>query len=61
MLADDTGFQQITVRSRLPCASRQAPPEPPDVADGDAVTIDVQVTVTGENTVTMLAVNIRKN
>jgi hypothetical protein len=60
VLADETGFQQITVRARPPCVSKQSPAEPPDVADGDTVTVDAQITVTGGNTVDVLAVSIRK-
>ena len=60
VLADDTGFQQITVRARPPCVSRQSPAEPPDVADGDTVTVDGQITVSGDKTVDVLAVNIRQ-
>jgi hypothetical protein len=46
VLADDTGFQQITVRARPPCVSKHSPAEPPDVADGDTVSVDAQITVT---------------
>lgn len=33
---------------------------PPDVADGDTVTVDAQITVTVGNTADVLAVSIRK-
>jgi hypothetical protein len=46
VLADETGFQQITVRARPPCVSKHSPTEPPDVADGDVVSVDAQVTMT---------------
>jgi len=66
VLSDDTGFQQITVRARPPCVSQHSPAEPPDIADGETVTIDAQVTVSrragagpGSDTVEVLAVNIR--
>ena len=61
VLADETGFQQVTVRARPPCVSQQSPAEPPDVADGDTVTIDAQITVTNGNTANALAVGIRRN
>jgi len=67
VLADDTGFQQITVRARPPCVSKHAPAEPPDVADGDAVSVDAQITVApgaggGATSVVLdaLAVNIQR-
>jgi hypothetical protein len=46
VLSDDTGFLQITVRARPPCVSRHSPAEPPDIADGDTVSVDAQITVT---------------
>ncbi len=60
VLSDETGFQQITVRARPPCVSKHSPAELPDVADGDAVAIDAQITVTGDNRLDVLAVSIRK-
>ena len=67
VLSDETGFLQITVRARPPCVSRHSPAEPPDIADGDTVTIDAQVTVSrragaapGSDAVEVLAVNIRR-
>jgi len=45
VLADDTGFLQITVRARPPCVSRFSPAEPPDVVEGEPVSIDAQITV----------------
>jgi hypothetical protein len=48
VLADETGFLQITVRGRPPCVSKHAPAQPPDVAEGTRVSIDVQITVTGD-------------
>jgi hypothetical protein len=66
VLADDTGFQQITVRARPPCVSQHSPAEPPDIADGETVTVDAQITVSrlpgagpGSDTVEVLAVHIR--
>ena len=46
VLSDDTGFLQITVRARPPCVSQHSPAEPPDVAEGDSVAVDAQITVT---------------
>lgn len=67
VLADETGFQQITVRARPPCVSKHSPAEPPDVADGDLVSVDAQITVMpgpGPGavgaTVDALAVNIQR-
>ena len=67
VLSDETGFLQITVRARLPCVSKHSPAEPPDVADGDTVSVDAQITVTpGSGTGTagaaldVLAVNIQR-
>lgn len=67
VLADETGFQQITVRARPPCVSKHSPAEPPDVADGDVVSVDAQITVMpgagpgpGGATVDALAVNIQR-
>lgn len=67
VLADETGFQQITVRARPPCVSQHSPAEPPDVVDGDIVSVDAQITVTtgagpgvGGATVEALAVNIQR-
>jgi hypothetical protein len=45
VLADETGFLQITVRGRPPCVSKHSPAEPPDVAEGNRVSIDAQITV----------------
>jgi hypothetical protein len=45
VLADDTGFLQITVRARPPCVSRFSPAEPPEVVEGEPVSIDAQITV----------------
>ncbi len=66
VLSDDTGFLQVTVRARPPCVSQHSPAEPPDIADGETVTVDAQVTVSrrsgagpGSDTVEVLAVNIR--
>ena len=61
VLTDDTGFLQITVRARLPCVTKRSPVEPPDVAEGDTVTVDAQVTVGPDNTVNALALGIRRN
>ncbi len=66
VLSDDTGFLQVTVRARPPCVSQHSPAEPPDIADGETVMIDAQVTVSrrsgagpGSDTVEVLAVHIR--
>src|SRR3989338_1616406 len=56
VLSDDTGFLQITVRARPPCVSQHSPAEPPDVADGDTVLVDAQITVTSGTTLDVLAV-----
>ncbi len=45
VLADDTGFLQVTVRARPPCVSRFSPAEPPEVEEGDQVALDAQITV----------------
>ncbi len=45
VLADDTGFLQVSVSAKPPCVSKMSPVEPPDVGDGDKVLIDVQITV----------------
>ena len=65
--SDDTGFLQITVRARLPCVSKHSPAEPPDVADGETVSVDAQITVTPGSgpgtagaTLDVLAVNIQR-
>ncbi|MEK7294836.1 MAG: hypothetical protein AAB049_07630, partial [Nitrospirota bacterium] len=67
VLSDETGFLQITVRARPPCVSQHSPAEPPDVADGDTVSVDAQITVTpGSGTGTagatldVLAVSIQR-
>jgi hypothetical protein len=67
VLSDDTGFLQITVRARPPCVSKHSPAEPPDVADGDTVSVDAQITVTpgpgpgaAGATLDALAVNIQR-
>ena len=46
MLADETGFLQISVRGRPPCASQHSPAEPPEVAEGKLVQVDLQIRVT---------------
>jgi hypothetical protein len=46
VLADDTGFLQISVRGRLPCVSQHSPAEPPEVAEGNLVQVDLQIRVT---------------
>lgn len=67
VLSDETGFLQITVRARPPCVSKLSPAEPPDVADGDMVSVDAQITVapgsgsgTAGATLDVLAVNIQR-
>lgn len=60
VLSDDTGFLQVTVRARPPCVSQHSPAEPPDVADGDAVVVDAQITGTTGTTMDVLAVNIQR-
>jgi hypothetical protein len=67
VLSDETSFLQITVRARPPCVSKHSPAEPPDVADGDTVSVDAQITVmpgsgTGAagDTLDVLAVNIQR-
>ncbi len=45
VLADDTGFLQISVAARPPCVSQMSPAEPPDVSEGDKVAIEAQITV----------------
>lgn len=67
VLSDETGFLQITVRARPPCVSQHSPAEPPDVADGDTVSVDAQITVTPGSgtgtagaTLNVLAVNIQR-
>lgn len=45
VLADDTGFLQVTVRARPPCVSRLSPAVPPEVQEGNAVVLDAQITV----------------
>jgi hypothetical protein len=66
VLSDETSFLQITVRARLPCVSKHSPAEPPDVADGDTVSVDAQITVAPGSgagtagTLDALAVNIRR-
>jgi len=66
VLSDDTGFLQVTVRSRPPCVSKLSPAEPPDVAEGDLVSVDAQITVaagsgpgTAGAVLEVLAVNIQ--
>ena len=66
ILSDNTGFLQITVRARLPCVSKHSPAEPPDVSDGETVSVDAQITVTpgfgpgtAGTTLDVLAVNIQ--
>jgi hypothetical protein len=46
VLADDTGFLQISVRGRPPCVSQHSPAEPPEVAEGSVVQVDLQIRVT---------------
>ena len=67
VLSDETGFLQITVRARPPCVSKHSPAEPPDVSDGESVSVDAQITVvpgTGPGaagmTLDALAVNIQR-
>jgi len=67
VLADGTDFLQVTVAGRLPCVSKHAPAEPPDVAEGDTALIEARITVThryseGSNrpTIQALAVGIRR-
>ena len=67
VLSDETSFLQITVRARPPCVSKHSPAEPPDVADGDPVSVDAQITVTQGSgpgaagaTLEVLAVNIQR-
>jgi len=67
VLSDETGFLQVTVRARPPCVSKHSPAEPPDVADGDIVSVDAQITVTqgsgpgaSGSTLDALAVNIQR-
>jgi hypothetical protein len=67
VLADETGFLQITVRGRPPCVSKHSPAEPPDVSDGNKVSIDAQITVSlaysagvASSTVEALALGIRR-
>ena len=45
VLADDTGFLQVSVSAKPPCVSKMSPVEPPDVGEGDKVLIDVQITI----------------
>jgi len=65
VLSDDTGFLQITVRARPPCVSQLSPAEPPDIADGDTVFVDGQITITqgpgmAGTTLDVLAVSIQR-
>lgn len=67
VLSDETGFLQITVRARPPCVSKHSPAEPPDVADGDTVSVEAQITVAqgsgpgaSGTTLDILAVNIQR-
>ena len=66
VLSDDTGFLQVTVRARPPCVSKHSPAEPPDIADGDTVSVDAQITVTQGSgpgaaaSLDVLAVNIQR-
>ncbi len=67
VLSDETGFLQITVRARLPCVSKHSPAEPPDVAEGELVSVDAQITVVpgpgpgaAGATLEVLAVNIQR-
>jgi hypothetical protein len=46
VLADDTGFLQISVRGPSPCVSQRSPAEPPGVAEGHVVQVDLQIRVT---------------
>jgi hypothetical protein len=67
VLSDETGFLQIMVRARPPCVSKHSPAEPPDVSDGESVSVDAQITVvpgtghgTGGGTLEVLAVKIQR-
>lgn len=67
VLSDETGFLQITVRARPPCVSKHSPAEPPDVSDGDTVSVEAQITVAQGSgpgapgaTLDVLAVNIQR-
>lgn len=67
VLSDETGFLQVMVRARPPCVDKHSPAEPPDVADGDAVSVDAQITVVpgtgpgpGGGTLDVLAVKIQQ-
>lgn len=67
VLADDTGFLQVSVSAKPPCVSKMSPVEPPDVSEGDKVMLDAQITVAhrynegvSRPTVQALAVGIRR-
>lgn len=67
VLSDETGFVQIMVRARPPCVAKHSPAEPPDVSDGEHVSVDAQVAVvpgagpgTGGGMLDVLAVNIQR-
>ena len=46
VLADDTGFLQVTVTGRPPCVSQQSPAERPDVSEGETVQVEAHIRVT---------------
>ena len=67
VLADETGFLQVSVSAKPPCVSKMSPVEPPDVGEDDKVLIDVQITVArrysegvDRSTVQALAVGIKR-
>lgn len=67
VLADETGFLQVSVSAKPPCVSKMSPVEPPDVGDDDKVVVDVQITVArrysegvDRPTVQALAVGIKR-
>ena len=67
VLADDTGFLQVSVSAKPPCVSKMSPVEPPDIGEGDKALVDVQITVAhrysegvSRPTVQALAVGIRR-
>jgi len=67
VLADETGFLQVSVSAKPPCVSKMSPVEPPDVGEDDKVLVDVQITVArrysegvDRPTVQALAVGIRR-
>ena len=67
VLADETGFLQVSVSAKPPCVSKMSPVEPPDVGEDDKVLVDVQITVArrysegvDRSTVQALAVGIKR-